>query len=120
MIPVIARKTATLSSGKVDVELGFVPDHVEIVNQSKFSSIASASSGDMIKVTGKPNMGSSSGQLMGLQVTGSSNSNMKMVNVGDVVSNYNSDFYGISIDFSSTSGFSSASSLAIVAMRQNA
>jgi len=114
MIPIVATKAVTLASGQANVDLGFNPDFVMITNKT----LSSMTSGDTIQIMGKPDEGSSSGQMLGLQVDASAV--ITAIDIGDIVSWYNgTDFSGLSLDFSSHAGIGSTAELNVVAMRQN-
>lgn len=115
MVPVIARKEVTLSSGKADVNLGFVPDYVDI----QAGPYSSASSGDIVTMKGKPSAGSSSAKIVGVAHSGSSSAAQIAAISGNEVKQMSNSYHGLSLDFSSTAGIASSGDLTVMAFRHN-
>jgi len=125
MMPTVANKTVTLASGKGKVDFGFSPDYVEILNTTNLGTTSSAS-GLMLTAKGKPDYGSSSGKMIGFRIVGASNSGLNHFDVGNTVSHFaghavsSNDYFGLDIDFSSTSGVGSTDVLLVTGYRTNA
>lgn len=115
MIPTIARKKITLASGTGNLELGFLPDYVQVFN---LGVLDSTSSGDTVSFSGKPEFGSSDSELIALQVD-TSNA-ISFNKVPDAVCKRKSDtFYGLAFDVTSYGGIANGAELMVVAMRSN-
>jgi len=118
MVPVIARKEVTLSSGAANVNLGFIPDFVDI---TVTGVLASGASGDVVKMTGKPaGAGLTDAKIVGLAHSGSTATtgfvNFTNAEVQDLS---NTNMYGLALDFASTAGIASGANLTVVAYRIN-
>jgi len=139
MIPIVAQKQATISSGKADVVLGFVPDYVEITNTSVLSlanttSLGSgASAASLLTMKGRPGDASSAGNLVGTTLYSSASSQAQgVVQVDNSVSSAAAvgvlggpgQKAGVKIDLSSVTSQafttpSSSATMNVLAFREN-
>lgn len=115
MIPVMAVRTATLTGNTADIELGFLPDWISVINTTNLGSIASA---DTLKVEGQPDKGSSSGKMLATQASVSaSTATAILIDAGNKITHKKDTFYGINI--ASVSGFSASDQVIVMAYREN-